>query len=178
MQSCFPPRWLSPSRNFNQALQGLQVTVKDYIVFNKLFKPKAPAQITPEAGSTYRISFAGDAAKQPIALPELAASVSRVRTEISSLRAVIGCAEGRRTVGVIMEEICRSKDNIELCRVAREQAQAQARAGLTASSDVLPAMHREDEARDAFRALSTELGSVVQANDAAAALAKLLAEVR
>ncbi|MFM0178835.1 hypothetical protein PQR52_10235 [Paraburkholderia aspalathi] len=143
----------------------------------KLFKPRAPKPFRPEEDATYHISFPFDVTKQPTALPELAAAVSRVRTEISSLRAIVDSGNGRRTVGVIMEDLSRTKDLMEIHRVAREKAQAQGRAGLIAEKEILPALHLEEKTRDAWRALQTELAAAVAANEAAVSLASLLAEL-
>jgi len=77
-----------------------------------------------------------------------------------------------------MEEISRTKDLMEINRVAREKAQAQARAGLIEEKGILPAMHQEEKTRDTWRILQTELTSTVAANEAAVALSALLAQVQ
>lgn len=146
-------------------------------IINRLFTPKSPVQFKPEPGSTYHVNFPSDLAKQPIALPELAAAVSRVRTEVISLRTIVDSGNGRRSVGVVMEDISKTKYLLETHRVAREKVQAQGRAGLIPEKEILPAMQLEEETRETFRNLHAELTAAVAANDAAAALAALLAEL-
>jgi hypothetical protein len=144
----------------------------------KLFKPKSPVQVVPEDGQLVHFRFASDTTKLPTALPELAVSVKRVQHELISLRAVVASGNGRRAVGVIMEEISLTKGLMEIDRAAREKAQAQCRAGLIAEKEILPSLHKEEETRSAWSALNMELSAAVLANEAAASLSSLLAEIQ
>jgi len=154
-------------------------------MFNKLFKPTAPKQsdFSPEAGHRMHFTFPKTDAQlakentQGHAVT-LAVAVSRIQEELQQLRAVIECGQGRRAVGVIMAEVSRTKDLIEIHRVAREQAQAKARAGLILEKEILPSLHQEERTRDTLGALNRELLSTMQANEAAVSLAALLAQVQ
>ncbi|AMM13890.1 hypothetical protein AX768_07025 [Burkholderia sp. PAMC 28687] len=151
----------------------------------KLFKPTAPQQhdFSTEAGQ--RINFAFPKTESQLVAENthghtvtLAAAVSRIQMELRQLRTVIEGAQGLRAVGVVMQDISITKDLVEAHRLAREKAQAQARAGLIAEKDILPALQLEDQTRDTYRALHTELAAVTQANEAGNALDKLLADIQ
>jgi len=152
---------------------------------SKLFTPVAPKQADFSPASGHRMHFTFPMTEQQLIKENaqgpavtLVAAVSRIQEELQQLRAVIECGQGRRAVGVIMEEISRTKDLIDIHRVAREQAQAKARAGLIVEKDILPALRKEEQTRDTLGMLNRELLSTMQANEAAVSLAALLAQVQ